>query len=84
MLSARYNTIAINQLPLIINNNTGQWGTEYDAARDLVRVPMRHTTNREVRESLHIDLVPSTEDPATGVLTISWGTLELSTDWSAK
>lgn len=72
------------QYYLIINNNTGQWGTEYDAARDLARVPMRHTTNREVRESLHIDLVPSTEDPATGVLTISWGTLELSTDWSAK
>lgn len=69
---------------LIINNNTGQWGTEYDATKDLVRVPMRHTTNREVRESLHIDLVPSTDDPATGVLTISWGTLELSTDWSAK
>ncbi len=69
---------------LIINNNTGQWGTEYDATKDLARVPMRHTTNDEVRESLHIDLVPSTQDPATGVLTISWGKLELSTDWSAK
>lgn len=72
------------QYYLIINNNTGQWGTEYDATKDLVRVPVRHTMNHEVRESLHIDMVPSTDDPATGVLTISWGTLELSTDWSAK
>jgi hypothetical protein len=72
------------QYHLIINRNTGQWGTEYDATKDLVRVPLRARTNTEVRESLHITLVPANEPAARGVLTIAWGTLELSTDWSAK
>jgi Protein of unknown function (DUF2911) len=69
---------------LIINRNTGQWGTEYDATKDLVRVPLSAKMNTEVRESLHIALVPSDQPPAKGVLTISWGKLELSTEWSAK
>lgn len=72
------------QYLLIINRNTGQWGTEYDATKDLVRVPLRAKTNAEVRESLQIALVPAQEPPAKGVLTIAWGKLELSTDWSAK
>lgn len=69
---------------LIINRNTGQWGTEYDASRDLARVPLRVTGNAEVRESLHISMVPSTDAPSTGVLTIAWGKLELAADWSVK
>lgn len=69
---------------LIINRNTGQWGTEYDASKDLVRVPLRAKTNTEVRESLQITLVPADQPPARGVLTISWGKLELSADWSMR
>jgi hypothetical protein len=69
---------------LIINRNTGQWGTEYDQTKDLVRVPLRAKTNAEVRESLQITMVPSTEPPAKGVLTIAWGKLELSADWSLR
>lgn len=69
---------------LIINHNTGQWGTSYDATKDLVRVPMRARTLAEVRESMQIALVPSSEPPAHGVLTILWGTLELSVDWTVK
>lgn len=68
---------------LIINRNTGQWGTEYDQTKDLARVPLRAKTNAEVRESLQIAFVPSTEPPAKGVLTIAWGKLELSADWAA-
>jgi hypothetical protein len=69
---------------LIINRNTGQWGTEYDQTKDLARVPLRATTNAEVRESLQIAMVPAAEPPAKGVLTIAWGKLELSTDWSLR
>ncbi|HEX8695148.1 MAG TPA: DUF2911 domain-containing protein [Longimicrobium sp.] len=29
---------------LIVNRQTGQWGTQYDRARDLVRIPMRVAT----------------------------------------
>ncbi|MEX2182334.1 MAG: DUF2911 domain-containing protein [Gemmatimonadaceae bacterium] len=69
---------------LIINQNTGQWGTQYDATKDLVRVPLRARTRAEPLESLQIAFVPAAEGPAGGVLSISWGTLELTTDWSAK
>jgi hypothetical protein len=70
---------------LIINKNTGQWGTEYDAQHDLVRVPLRVRQLRDPVESLHIALVPaSATAPATGQLRIVWGTADLSTDWAVK
>ena len=69
---------------LIINRNTGQWGTEYDAARDLARVPLRARTDAPSMESLQIAFVPATEGPARGVLSIAWGTLALTTDWVVR
>ena len=69
---------------LIINNNTGQWGTEYDATKDLARVPLRNRTLSEPMESLQIALVPAEGAPAHGVLSISWGKLNLSADWSVR
>lgn len=69
---------------LIINNNTGQWGTQYDASKDFARVPLRHRTRSEVQESLQIVMVPAEATSARGVLSISWGRLELTADWSAK
>ena len=70
---------------LIINKNTGQWGTEYDAKHDLARVPLRHRQLRDPVESLIIALVPaSATAPATGQLRIVWGTADLSADWSVK
>ena len=69
---------------LIINTNTGQWGTEYAADKDLVRVPLTARTLKEAQESLQIAFVPPAEGPAAGALTISWGTLHLSTTWAAR
>ena len=69
---------------LIINNNTGQWGTEYLADKDLARVPLTARTLKETQESLQISLVPPMEGPAAGALTISWGTLHLSTTWAVR
>ena len=69
---------------LIINRNTGQWGTEYDATKDLVRVPLRSRTLPETRESLQLAFVPAAEGPARGVFTIAWGKLELSADWTVR
>lgn len=67
---------------LIVNANTGQWGTAYDAARDVVRIPLRARTLGEVQESMQIAMVPADAASARGVLTIRWGTLELAADWS--
>jgi hypothetical protein len=55
---------------LIVNRETGQWGTSYDRSRDLVRVPMRVATSA-VREEFEIRLVPA---GASGELRIAWDT----------
>lgn len=72
---------------LIINKNTGQWGTEYDGSKDLARVPLTSRTAAESLESLQIALVPAPSSPNTaarGVLSIAWGTLALSTEWVVR
>ncbi len=69
---------------LIINNNTGQWGTEYDATKDLARVPLRVRNTTDVLESLQITMVPADNQSARGTLNIQWGKLHLSTDWSVR
>ena len=69
---------------LIINTNTGQWGTEYDPAHDLVRVPLTARTLAESRESMQIALAPAGDQSPQGTLTIAWGKAELSTNWAAK
>lgn len=69
---------------LIINRNTGQWGTEYDKSKDLARVALTARTLHEPMESLQIAFVPPASGPARGALTIAWGALHLSTEWSVK
>ncbi len=69
---------------LIINKNTGQWGTEYDASKDLARVPLTAATRPVALESFQIALVPAAEGPARGALTLLWGTLALSTEWAVR
>lgn len=54
---------------LIVNRQTGQWGTEYDAARDLGRVPMAVSALAEPVESFTIAIEPQ---GAGGVLSITW------------
>jgi Protein of unknown function (DUF2911) len=54
---------------LIINRQHGQWGTNYDPAQDLVRVPMKASTAPAPQENFLIDLPGS---GASGELRISW------------
>jgi hypothetical protein len=44
------------QWMLIINTQTGQWGTQYEPSRDLVRLPMRRSTLPEPIEQFTIAL----------------------------
>ena len=78
---------------LIINKNTGQWGTEYLQEHDLARVDLRSRQLREPLESFSIWIVPEVERNAEGgiagglsrgVLRLAWGDVELSTDWSLR
>lgn len=54
---------------LIINKNTGQWGTAYDAAHDLVRVDAKVDTLAAPVEQFAITFEPGTE---TTALTFAW------------
>jgi hypothetical protein len=75
---------------LIVNKNTGQWGTDYKVEHDLVRIDLRRRTLAAPIESLSIWLIPSTMTPAqlgtppSGDLRIAWGTTELSTTWAMR
>jgi len=52
---------------LIVNKQTGQWGTEYDASKDLGRTTMKVTKTLIFAETLKITL----RNP--GVLDVVWG-----------
>ena len=70
---------------LIVNKNTGQWGTDYLREQDLVRIDLRKRQLATPIESLSIWLIPSTTPgKPTGELRIAWGDTELSTNWSMK
>ena len=72
---------------LIVNRGTGQWGTDYDAGKDVGRVSLTARALAEPEGSLSIYLVPDAAQPTTGyadlrgVLRIKWGSTELSTGW---
>ena len=54
---------------LIVNRNTGQWGTEYDAKYDLARLDMRVEPLAQPVEQFTIAIEPS---GTGGVLTLEW------------
>jgi hypothetical protein len=66
---------------LIVNKQSGQWGTEHNAAQDLARIDLKARSLPEPMESFTIWLVPAADAPARGVLKMAWGNQELSTDW---
>lgn len=58
---------------LIINSQTGQWGTVYDPTRDLVRIPLEVREARTPVERFTISMEPG---QGGGVLLLSWHTFE--------
>jgi hypothetical protein len=82
-----------NGWKLIINKNTGQWGTDYLPEHDLARVDLRARQLRDPLDSFSIWLVPDVErNPQggisgglpRGVLRLAWGDVELSANWSVR
>lgn len=58
---------------LIINRQTGQWGTQYDATQDLGRVPMTMTSIPEPLETFAISLDSAGKQ---GMLRMRWENTE--------
>lgn len=55
---------------LIVNKQTGQWGTRYDEAQDLGRVKAAAKTSKDTVETFRIGLKPGAANDAT--LTLAW------------
>jgi hypothetical protein len=66
---------------LIVNRQHGQWGTDYDPAQDLVRVPMQASTAPAPQENFAINIASTGN---TGALRISWDAFVWSVPVTAK
>jgi hypothetical protein len=67
---------------LVVNRQTGQWGTVYDATRDLVRVPLRESSVASAVERFTIELAPQSDGVV--LLALTWGTKRLSVPIAPK
>jgi hypothetical protein len=69
---------AEGDVQLIINRQTGQWGTGYNARHDIARVPMTIGTTESHVEAFTVRVEPDGPD-GVGALVMEWGTFR----WSA-
>jgi DUF2911 family protein len=67
---------------LIVNKQSGQWGTEYHPDRDLARIPLREGTASAPAERFTVAIEP--QNGQAGLLTLTWGTKQLSVPVTAK
>ncbi len=79
-----------NGWQLIVNTQTGQWGTDRNPAKDFGRVTLAAKTMNDNEETLTMYLVPNSPAPRsgyaelTGVFRVRWGTTELSANREVK
>ena len=66
---------------LIFNEQTGQWGTQHDASKDLYTVPLQWRQQDESTEQFTIQL--GTEGDV-GALTMTWGSHVLTTEFQTR
>ncbi|MEO7964962.1 MAG: DUF2911 domain-containing protein [Gemmatimonadaceae bacterium] len=62
---------------LIVNKQSGQWGTQYDRSRDLGKAPLKADSVQAPTEKFTIAIVPT--DGKHGSLEMTWGTFR----WTA-
>ena len=67
---------------LIVNKQTGQWGTNYDEAQDLARIPMKVSQLPSVLETFTISLDKKGAKSAT--LKIEWDLTSASVNIAEK
>lgn len=72
---------AADSFELVLNSQTGQWGTQHDASKDVASVPMKKETLTSPVEVLTIELKPA---PGGGTFSLSWGTLGCSADFKIQ
>lgn len=73
-----YTIPGMNNWTLIINKQTGQWGTKYDKSQDLARIPMKVTQRPSGLETFTISFDKTGGDSA--VLKLEWENTSASVD----
>ncbi len=73
-----YTLPGMNSWKLIINRQTGQWGTEYDPSKDLARVDMKVTQRPSALEEFTISFDKTSANAAT--LKLEWSNTIASVD----
>ena len=68
-----YSVPARDGWTLVVNGQTGQWGTEYDAGRDVVRLPMEVSRPPAPVDTFTISVEGGASD---GRLVMAWDTLQ--------
>jgi hypothetical protein len=66
---------------LIVNKETGQWGTDYHADKDLARVPVTVTPLARPVEQFTFAIDPA---PNGGTIRMMWGNQQLSVPFTVK
>lgn len=66
---------------LVINSQTGQWGTEHDAKKDLYTIDMATAPQPSVTERFTIAIDPTANG---GVLRMTWDTTQASVPFTVK
>jgi hypothetical protein len=66
---------------LIVNGQVGQWGTQYDPARDIGRVAMKMTPISAPVEEFTINIKPMGN---RGIIEMSWGTMTASVPFAVS
>jgi hypothetical protein len=69
---------APDKFELVFNSQTGQWGTQHDATKDVFQVPMKKEALPSPVETLAIELKGA---PKGGVFALQWGTTALLADF---
>lgn len=72
---------ADNSWKLVFNKQHGQWGTQHDAAQDLVAVPLKESKASTSAETLSITIEKAGNG---GKITIQWGDMQLETEFAPK
>lgn len=70
-----------NSWKLVFNSQHGQWGTDHDASKDVVSVPLKQEKESKPAEQVTINLEKENNG---GEISVAWGDLELSTTFTAK
>jgi len=70
-----------NSWKLVFNKQHGQWGTDHDPSQDFASVPL---TASQASQSVDLVTITLAKKGAGGTITVTWGTMVQSAEFTAK